>query len=623
MKRNYYFTRKNLIVLAIVLLYSVVVLFTGISIEGTHSIISSRNIINKVATALNFTPVDISGAGYVGLILVAVYISLFAAAVLFIRRYAIQNKIKTYHWKAWIAYGVSFIVCVLLSVGVSVLMVSPKTPENIGNLLLFLWNTVALSTILFCMVGGLCAAIIMFVVNFIFIDKPFKFFGKNDIDVVEEDEDYEKIDVASSFDSDELMSGMPGMGGFGGFGGVSVGGGAVAGGGASASVGGGVGGVGGSVSGIHSTEELGDREQVFPALSAMDIHYHYTVRHKRESVDISLEELCVKFRNYLAKEEGLYFDMDTIRVFISAFSASQFMILEGLSGTGKSSLPRYFAKFVGARLLFTPVQATWRDKSSILGFFNEFSKTYSETDFLLQLYHANYHPDQIHVFVLDEMNISRVEYYFADLLSVLEYPKEEWKLRLLQVPYGFVPPEQISDGTIRITPGCYFVGTANKDDSTFSIADKVYDRAITIDFDYRNKPFKVTDEVSPISLSASKLQSLYAEAIANEENRMTENDYEKLETLTAFVYDQFDITFGNRIMTQIDNLVPTFIACGGAKEDILDFLFARKVLVKLEGRFEEYVKGALNQLMQLLQSTYGPGVFKRSEKAIRNLIRKL
>ena len=95
MKRNYYFTRKNLIVLAIVLLYSVVVLFTGISIEGTHSIISSRNIINKVATALNFTPVDISGAGYVGLILVAVYISLFAAAVLFIRRYAIQNKIKT------------------------------------------------------------------------------------------------------------------------------------------------------------------------------------------------------------------------------------------------------------------------------------------------------------------------------------------------------------------------------------------------------------------------------------------------------------------------------------------------------------------------------------------------
>ncbi len=623
MKRNYYFTRKNLIVLAIVLLYSVVVMFTGICIEGTHSIINSRNIINKVALALNFKPIDIPGAGYVGLMLVAVYISLFAAAVLFIRRYAIENKVKTYHWKAWIAYGVAFLVCVLLSVGVSILMISPKTGENIGNLLLFLWNSVALATILFCMVGGLCAAIIMFFVNFIFIDKPFKFFGKNDVDVVEEEDDFEHLDVTSSFDSDELMSGAPGMGGLGGYGGgASSAGGATGAAGTAGAAG--VGGFGGgALSDIHSTEELGDREKVFPALSAMDIHYHYTVRPTRESVDISLEELCVKFRNYLAKEEGLYFDMDTIRVFISAFSASQFMILEGLSGTGKSSLPRYFSKFVGGRLLFTPVQATWRDKSSILGFFNEFSKTYSETDFLLQLYHANYHPDQIHIFVLDEMNISRVEYYFADLLSVLEYPKEEWKLRLLQVPYGFVPPDQIADGTIRIMPGCYFVGTANKDDSTFSIADKVYDRAITIDFDYRNKPFKVTDEVSPISLSASKLQSLYADAIANEENRMKDSDYEKLETLTAFVYDQFDITFGNRIMTQIDNLVPTFIACGGSKEDILDFLFARKVLVKLEGRFEEYVKGALNQLMQLLQSTYGPGVFKRSEKAIRNLIRKL
>ena len=374
---------------------------------------------------------------------------------------------------------------------------------------------------------------------------------------------------------------------------------------------------------MSASDELGDREQVFPALSSMDIHFAYTVRPARETVDISLEELCVKFRNYLAKEENLYFDMETIRIFISAFAASQFMILEGLSGTGKSSLPRYFSKFVGAKLLFTPVQATWRDKSNIIGFFNEFSKTYTETDFLINLYHANYDPDRIHIFVLDEMNISRVEYYFADLLSVLEYPKDEWKLRLMQIPYGFIPPEQIADGNIQIMPNCYFVGTANKDDSTFSIADKVYDRAITLDFDYRNKPFKVTEETPRISLSSSKLQALYEEAIANEENRLKDSDYEKLEILSNFVYDQFDVTFGNRILNQIEKLVPTLIACGGTKEEALDFIFARKVLVKLEGRFEEYVKGALQQLQQLLHQTYGPGVFKHSEKEIRNLIRKL
>ena len=66
------------------------------------------------------------------------------------------------------------------------------------------------------------------------------------------------------------------------------------------------------------------------------------------------------------------------------------MILEGLSGTGKSSLPRYFSKFVNANLLFVSVQATWRDKSNLIGYFNDFSKTYSETEFLTSLYHANY-----------------------------------------------------------------------------------------------------------------------------------------------------------------------------------------------------------------------------------------
>ena len=625
MKRKYYFTRKNLIVLALALFYAICILFTGVCIEGSHVLISERNVINKLANLLTFPQVEASVAGYIGLLLVAIYVVVLIAAVLYIRRYAIENKIKTYHWKPMLAYFASLVICALLSLGVTALLISPKTGENLMWTMTFLWYAFALGTLIFFFAAVAIVAVVMLVINFIFVDKPFRFFDKNRMDIVEEEEEMEHIDVSSSFDpiADPAAAGG-GAGGFGAAG--SMGG--VSGSGAShaSGVSGGVGAAGagaGGTFGSRNADELGDREKVFPALSAMDIHFHYAVRPMRESTDISLEELCVKFRNYLAKEENLYFDMETIRIFISAFAASQFMILEGLSGTGKSSLPRYFAKFVGAKLLFTPVQATWRDKSSILGFFNEFSQTYTETDFLIHLYHANYDPDRIHIFVLDEMNISRVEYYFADLLSVLEYPKDEWKLRLMQIPYGFLPPEKVADGNIQIMPGCYFVGTANKDDSTFSIADKVYDRAITLDFDYRNKPFKVTDEVSTISLSASKLQSLYEEAIANEENCLKEEDYARLDKLSSFVYDQFDITFGNRILNQIENLVPTLIACGGTKEEALDFIFSRKVLVKLEGRFEEYVKGALNQLMQLLQETYGPGVFKHSEKAIRNLIRKL
>jgi len=550
---------------------------------------------------LKFEQVDASLAGFVGLALMVIYIILFAASALYIRRYQIDNGRKPYTLKAMLLTFASLLVCAALSVGLTILLVSPKTWDNIYTTLLFLGQTLLLGTILSVAATIVIGGIVMLVVNFILIDKPFRFFGKND-DIIEE-ETVLPVDVASSFDVDPEVS----EGGSGGFGGGSGGG----------------GGGSGEISSVKSADKLDDREVVFPTLSALDVKYSGYSIDKIETDELTLEELCQKFRNYLAGVEHLYFDIETIRVFISGFAASHFMILEGLSGTGKSSLPRYFAKFVGGNVLFLPVQATWRDRSNIFGFFNDFSRIYTETDFLAGLYNANYDKDRIHMFVLDEMNISRVEYYFADLLSVLEYPIEDWKLRLLQLPHDFVPPAKLEEGYIQITPNCYFVGTANKDDSTFSIADKVYDRAITIDFEYRNKPFTPDAPVAPIKLSASKLQEMYAEALAVKENAMTDDDYKKFEALTEFVYEQFDITFGNRILTQIDNLVPVYIACGGKKEEILDFLFERKILYKLEGRFEEYVKNALKQLQVLIHKTYGAGVFTRSERTINSLMRRL
>ena len=221
------------------------------------------------------------------------------------------------------------------------------------------------------------------------------------------------------------------------------------------------------------------------------------------------------------------------------------------------------------------------------------------------------------------MNISRVEYYFADFLSVLEYPKEDWKLQIMQLPYDFIPPAKLLDGVIQIPENSYFVGTANKDDSTFTISDKVYDRAITIDFDNRNTPFDVKGEAGQIKLSYSKLQSLLKDAKAQAANHMTEQDFEKLYKITDYIYEQFDVTFGNRILNQIEEIIPVFVACGGKKEEALDFLISRKVISKLEGRFEEYVKGALRDLLALINKTYGPNVLVRCEKEIQSLMRRL
>lgn len=599
MKKTY-FTRKNLIVLSLAFFYSFLLLFVGLCLDGSHLLIGKKNPIALVAEKINFEPIRCGVTGYVSLILVAIYISVFVALFLYEKRYAVLNNKKPYSLKMILSYLASLVACFILSFGVGMLICGKN---GIKTMYQFTGQSLLITTCIYILAFAFIGGILMFIVNFTQVDRPFRAFEDKNYPVLDDD-DLVKNDVSSNFDavpSSKVSGTVSGEVGIGQ---------PVATDNNNSSV-------------IRQTEELDDREKVFPALSMMDEEYEGYAVENVVSDNLTLNEIATRFRNYLAKEEKLYFDIDTIRFFVSGFAASHFMILEGLSGTGKSSLPRYFAKFINANLLFVPVQATWRDKTNLIGYFNDFSKAYSETEFLTSLYHANYNPDMIHMFVLDEMNISRVEYYFADFLSVLEYPEEEWKIKIMQLPYNFIPPAKLDDGVIQIPNNVYFVGTANKDDSTFTITDKVYDRAITIDFDNRNDAFNVNGDASTINLSRSALAKLYQEAKNNKSYQMTDNDYQKFQTISDYIYDQFDITFGNRILNQISELVPVFVSCGGTKEEALDFLLSRKVISKIEGRFEEYVKNALRELLNLIHKTYGKDVLKRSEKTIQNLMRRL
>lgn len=595
-----YFTRKNLIVLSLAFFYSFLLLFVGLCLDGSHLLIGKKNPIALVAEKINFEPIRCGVTGYVSLILVAIYISVFVALFLYEKRYAVLNNKKPYSLKMILSYLASLVACFILSFGVGMLICGKN---GIKTMYQFTGQSLLITTCIYILAFAFIGGILMFIVNFTQVDRPFRAFEDKNYPVLDDD-DLVKNDVSSNFDavpSSKVSGTVSGEVGIGQPAATDN----------------------NNSSVIRQTEELDDREKVFPALSMMDEEYEGYAVENVVSDNLTLNEIATRFRNYLAKEEKLYFDIDTIRFFVSGFAASHFMILEGLSGTGKSSLPRYFAKFINANLLFVPVQATWRDKTNLIGYFNDFSKAYSETEFLTSLYHANYNPDMIHMIVLDEMNISRVEYYFADFLSVLEYPEEEWKIKIMQLPYNFIPPAKLDDGVIQIPNNVYFVGTANKDDSTFTITDKVYDRAITIDFDNRNDAFNVNGDASTINLSRSALAKLYQEAKNNKSYQMTDNDYQKFQTISDYIYDQFDITFGNRILNQISELVPVFVSCGGTKEEALDFLLSRKVISKIEGRFEEYVKNALRELLNLIHKTYGKDVLKRSEKTIQNLMRRL
>lgn len=597
-----YITRKNLIVIAIAALYAVLFIFIGLCVTASKgSAISQNNVFLKMALSLGFTHVTLEGTnGVVALVLTGLYIIVLVGALVYIRRFQVVNHIKWSNWKIILAYVLAVVLSVGLSVGLTLLFSIGNT-DSIKYMFAVIGQSFVISGIVGIALGTIVTAILMIIINLKKINQPYIFFDDKTFDDLGESEEENDANVLTSFDTPEAAM--------------------AANGGAPVAMGGGAG--SGEVNAVEGARELDDREKVFPGLSKIDVQYDGYSIDQVETDDISLSDLVERFRNYLAKVEKLYYDANTLRIFIAGLNATRLSILEGLSGTGKSSLPRYFAKFINANVTFLPVQVTWRDKTSILGYFNDFSKIYNETDFLLKLYEANYNPDQIHIFVLDEMNISRVEYYFADFLSVLEYPSDQWKIRIMQLPYGFVPPAKLTEGNVTIPENSFFVGTANKDDSTFSIADKVYDRATVISFDNRNEPFEVKGESDPIHLSYSKLKSLFEGALSDEGNKMTENDYEKLFKITDYIYDQFEVAFGNRVMNQIENLIPIFVAAGGKKEDALDFILARKVLIKLEGRFEEFVKPTLKNIIDILDTIYGKKEFNLSRKQLNSLIRKL
>lgn len=326
---------------------------------------------------------------------------------------------------------------------------------------------------------------------------------------------------------------------------------------------------------------------------------------------ITLKDLCTRFKGYLANRSSkpLYYDDETIRTFIAGFASSRLMILEGLSGTGKSSLPTAFADFVGSKTIKVEVQASWKDRNDLLGFYNDFKKQYKETKFLKALYTATHDPNNIYIIVLDEMNLSRIEYYFADLLSVLEESNvEDWQLELIS-DYASITknmtawPALIHDGKLQICDNTWFVGTANKDDSTFIITDKVYDRATVINFDKRGEKEK-TEAATPIKMNNSDFQALLANATKFKNENDRTRYQEMIKYLDRQIQDMFEITFGNRIEMQLDKFVPVYVACGGTVDEAVDIMFSRKVLRKLEGVYDENTKENLELFKEDILNKY-------------------
>ena len=348
-----------------------------------------------------------------------------------------------------------------------------------------------------------------------------------------------------------------------------------------------------------------DGETRFYRLSKVDEEIKdYTPENFNKS--FTLEQFCDTFRNYSASKLKLYYDIKIIRLFISAFASNRLIILQGISGTGKTSLAYAFGNMIKNETTIASVQPSWRDSSELFGYFNEFTKRYNETEVLTKLYEATYKED-VYLTLLDEMNISRVEYYFAEMLSILELPnKKDWVLDL--VPNAWAnDPKNIVDGRFQIPDNMWYVGTINNDDSTFMVTDKVYDRAMPINIDDKCEVFEAP-ETEPMSLSSTYLVELFKKA--QEEYKVGEDILEKVNQMDRYVIDHFRLAFGNRIVKHIREFVPVYTACGGTVIEGLDYVIANKILRKFDQLNLSFIKNEIDGFIDYLNKLFGKDEMK-------------
>ncbi len=332
---------------------------------------------------------------------------------------------------------------------------------------------------------------------------------------------------------------------------------------------------------------------------------------------LDLESICNDFRNYCANKLHLYYDIKDIRRFISSLGVSHILILQGMSGTGKTSLAYAFGEYINNKTVVIPIQPMWKERTDLIGYYNEFTKKFNETTFLEKLYEANIKKD-VYITVLDEMNIARIEYYFAEFLSLLELPNPE--SRYLDVVSDVWPtdPKLLEEGRLKLPVNMYFIGTANNDDSTFAISDKVYDRAMIINLDYKSEPFE-GEETDGIYLNYNDLDDLFSYAM--ETYSISKRTLLKLEKLDEYLIDKFHLTFGNRIMKQIRQYIPIYLCCGGEELDALDDILARKIFRKLESQNPIYVRSEADNLLNFIEELFGSDNMKESIDIINKIVR--
>lgn len=343
-------------------------------------------------------------------------------------------------------------------------------------------------------------------------------------------------------------------------------------------------------------EQLTDAQKAhtpFPAMSLMDSDREFRVSMQLETVP-NLEGFAEELQHRIARAESdveLFYPLEDIRMLLGGLAMSQLHVFQGISGTGKTSLAKAFAKAMGGFCTDIAVQAGWRDRDDLLGHYNAFERRFYEKDCLQALYKAQTPrwSDTCNVILLDEMNLSRPEQYFAEFLSALE--KNNPDERLISLAETAMPnaPTMLREGRKILVPSnVWFIGTANHDETTNELADKTYDRAHVMSLPKQDHRFPIK-EFDPAGFSFRSLTKAFDEACYKYEKEVAELlEWLSADTLSQQLEESFGLGWGNRFEKQALRFIPVVRATGGTEAEALDHMLSTRVMRKgkVTGRYD-------------------------------------
>lgn len=317
---------------------------------------------------------------------------------------------------------------------------------------------------------------------------------------------------------------------------------------------------------------------------------------------------AVDYIHNFIESQGYTYDKSLIKNLYISIKTKPFVILSGISGTGKSKIVELFAKSLGAtsenkRFNLVPVKPDWSDSTDLLGFRNIEGK-FTSGIITKVCYDAMMNPELPYFICLDEMNLARVEYYFSDILSLMETRRLNEDNEI--ITNTLLSEEQIGRdsvsistyGDVYIPQNLYIIGTVNMDETTFPFSKKVLDRANTIEFNKVDLSYPFEDDDSSVDNSN-----------IDEEIRIYHNDFLKSEFLkikdckefkdTAQkainelikindILEKYNYYFGYRVRDEI-----TFYMIYAAKYNLMSFdetfdlCVVQKILPKISGSSSE------------------------------------